>query len=450
MSQSLEQCPNAEWNQSCRTWLQNPQGAAELKETLLQQAIQAAKESKKTQSAKEKDDFLGWIIGAEKAHLGPVYKAIKGPEQTTLRPYRDKSLLCRAYLRMEFSAARARLTAQARMQAGALPPLQWEDVKTACHKTGNKKGGIDCWSYKAVRNLTDQGYQMLTDLFHEMEGQVSIPFQLQVVQVALLPKNEVKERPISLTSVLWRIWTKLRRSSLAVWLEEYSRTSGFDSAVPGHTSLDPALARLIRAEDHKFRGQTFITLFCDLEGFYDVVSHERLAQQGMLLGFPSLMLELAIQLYEGPRRLYGEGVASPSIWPKRGMLQGCPCAPTLAKLTTYKPLTAIMAKPGVSHADLWLDDISIDIAHQDAEIAASLGVDVYRTLKRLLHDEGLELNMGKTKFVVNNAKSRKALSAMCGPNMPEVADLVKDLGLDKAGAKRRGPEKIQNMPFQAS
>ena len=157
----------------------------------------------------------------------------------------------------------------------------------------------------------------------------------------------------------------------------------------------------------------------------------------MLLGFPSLILELAVQLYEGPRCLYGEGVASPSIWPKRGMLQGCPCAPTLAKLTTYKPLKTIMAKPGVSHADLWLDDISIDIAHQDAEIAASLSVDVYRSLKRLLRDEGLELNMGKTKFVVNNAKSRKALRAMAGPNMPEVAELVKDLGLDSAGAKRR-------------
>ena len=62
---------------------------------------------------------------------------------------------------------------------------------------------------------------------------------------------------------------------------------------------------------------------------------------------------------------------------------------------------------------------------------------MYRTLRRLLQDEGLELNMGKTKFVVNKAKASKALRAMAGPNMPEVAELVKDLGLDSAGAKRR-------------
>ena len=147
MSQSLEQCPDAEWSQRCHTWLQNPWGAEELKEALLQQAVRAAKESKKTQSAKEKDDFLGWIVGAEKAHLGPVYKAIKVPEQTTLRPYRDKSLLCRAYLRMEFwshiwdgtlirpqvesTATRTRLKAEARMQASTLPlqgsmPQNWQ------------------------------------------------------------------------------------------------------------------------------------------------------------------------------------------------------------------------------------------------------------------------------------------------------------------------------------
>ena len=451
--QGLEQCPDEDWKSRCWEWLHQSQADTLVRGVLLRQAVKAAKASKHAQAEKERADFMAWILGAEKASLGPVYKAIKNLEQTTLRPYRDKSLLCRAYLRMEFwahiwdgnliktqtepSAARTRLKAEALEQADSFPPLDWEEVKQVCQKTGNKKGGIDGWSYKAVKNLTDQGYQLLTDLFQEMERSVSIPFQLQVVQVALLPKSETKERPISLTSVLWRIWTKLCRTCLAAWLKEYSRTSGFDSAVPGHTSLDAALARLIRAEDHKFRGQTFITLFCDLEGFYDVVSHERLAQQGAALGFPSLLLELAIQLYEGPRCLYGEGVASPSIWPQRGMLQGCPLAPTLAKLTTYKPLKTISARPGVSHADLWLDDISIDIAHQDAEIAATIGVDVFRSLKVLLREEGLRLNTDKTKFVVNNAKAKKALVAMSGQRMPDVAELVKDLGLDSAGAKRR-------------
>ena len=66
-----------------------------------------------------------------------------------------------------------------------------------------------------------------------------------------------------------------------------------------------------------------------------------------------------------------------------------------------------------------------------------LVLDVFRSLKGLLREEGLELNMSKTKFVVNNAKSKKALAAMCGQNMPEVAEMVKDLGLDSAGAKRR-------------
>ena len=99
----LEQCPDEAWRQRCQAWLQTLHRAA-----LLQQAAQAAKEATRKQSTREKEDFLAWIVGAEKAHLGPVYKAIKGHEQTTLRPYRDKSLMCWAYLRMGWQQKRRR------------------------------------------------------------------------------------------------------------------------------------------------------------------------------------------------------------------------------------------------------------------------------------------------------------------------------------------------------
>ena len=102
--QSLDQCPDEDWKCRCQEWLQQPHQDALTKDVLLRQAAKAAIVSKKTQAEKEKEDFMAWILGAGKAGLGPVYKAIKNPEQTTLRTYRDKSLLCRAYLRMEFWA----------------------------------------------------------------------------------------------------------------------------------------------------------------------------------------------------------------------------------------------------------------------------------------------------------------------------------------------------------
>ncbi|CAE7770088.1 unnamed protein product [Symbiodinium sp. CCMP2592] len=333
-----------------------------------------AKLAKTAQQGAQAESCQQWLFGALSAGMEPVYRALKSHKQTLVRPFRDQSALVRAYCRMEFwsriwdasivppqlhlSAERLALRAEALQQAQDLSSLSWEQVKTACLATGNKKGGLDGWSYKALRNLPDFCYRQLAGLFRLVETDLTLPLQMLTVQVALLAKTPEKERPISLTSVLWRVYSKLRRPLLESWLKEYAAFAPFDSATPGHTSLDPALSRLIKAEDHKFRKVTFITLFVDLEGFYDGVDFSRLISQGKALSFPPLLLELSLQLYNGK-------------------------------------------------------------------------------LEALLSVEKLRINKTKTKFVVNSAKAAKALNSMRVEGDPQVADLVRDLGLDSAGAKRR-------------
>ncbi|CAE7504637.1 unnamed protein product [Symbiodinium sp. CCMP2592] len=438
-----------QWADEARDTVSNHRDLAALRS----HAEAQAKLAKTAQQGAQAESYQQWLFGALSAGMGPVYRALKSHEQTLARPFRDQSALARAYCRMEFwsriwdasivppqphlSAERLALRAEALQQAQDLSPLSWEQVKTACLATGNKKGGLDGWSYKALRNLPDFCYRQLAGLFRLAETDLTLPLQMLTVQVALLAKTPEKERPISLTSVLWRVYSKLRRPLLESWLKEYAAFAPFDSATPGHTSLDPALSRLIKAEDHKFRKVTFITLFVDLEGFYDGVDFSRLISQGKALSFPPLLLELSLQLYNGPRCLHGEGVSTVALWPQRGILQGCPYAPTVAKLTTHAPLQGISQHRGVSHADLWLDDISVDVSHADPEVAASLALSASRKLEALLSVEKLCINKTKTKFVVNSAKAAKALNSMRVEGDPQVADLVRDLGLDSAGAKRR-------------
>ncbi|CAE7555002.1 eag [Symbiodinium sp. CCMP2592] len=438
-----------QWADEARDTVSNHRDLAALRS----HAEAQAKLAKTAQQGAQAESYQQWLLGALSAGMGPVYRALKSHEQTLARPFRDQSALARAYCRMEFwsriwdasivppqphlSAERLALRAEALQQAQDLSPLSWEQVKTACLATGNKKGGLDGWSYKALRNLPDFCYRQLAGLFRLAETDLTLPLQMLTVQVALLAKTPEKERPISLTSVLWRVYSKLRRPLLESWLKEYAAFAPFDSATPGHTSLDPALSRLIKAEDHKFRKVTFITLFVDLEGFYDGVDFSRLISQGKALSFPPLLLELSLQLYNGPRCLHGEGVSTVALWPQRGILQGCPYAPTVAKLTTHAPLQGISQHRGVSHADLWLDDISVDVSHADPEVAASLALSASRKLEALLSVEKLRINKTKTKFVVNSAKAAKALNSMRVEGDPQVADLVRDLGLDSAGAKRR-------------
>ena len=71
--------------------------------------------------------------------------------------------------------------------------------------------------------------------------------------------------------------------------------------------------------------------------------------------------------------------------PRSGILHGCPYAPTIAKLTTHDALKWVNAQLGVTLADLWLDDISIDVVHPVIAVASALKV--YTELNRLVSDE---------------------------------------------------------------
>ncbi|CAE7355465.1 unnamed protein product, partial [Symbiodinium sp. KB8] len=185
-------------------------------------AEEQAKLAKKAQHAQETDSYQQWLSGALTAGMGPVYRALKSHEQTLARPFRDQSALARSYCRMEFwghiwnasilppqgvfSDERLALRAEASKQAQALPPLSTEQVKIACMATGNKKGGLDGWTYRALRNLPDFSYQQLAELFRFVETELSLPIQMQAVQVVSLaksPEKGISEHPGVSPAVLW-------------------------------------------------------------------------------------------------------------------------------------------------------------------------------------------------------------------------------------------------------
>ena len=50
-----------------------------------------------------------------------------------------------------------------------------------------------------------------------MEAKAELPTQLQMSMAATLAKNDKVERPITLTSVLYRTWRKLRKGLMDEW-----------------------------------------------------------------------------------------------------------------------------------------------------------------------------------------------------------------------------------------
>ena len=300
------------------------------------------------------------------------------------------------------------------------PQLTGAGLAKLVQKAGKKKGGCDGWSYAALRRLIPEScYDALARALMAAEKRGSLPVQMMVHEVALLPKDEHKERPISLTPVLWRLYCSFRKPKVREWVATYVGDHAYDSAVPGGRSLDVALRRLLRAEHAKVSNYHMLTLFIDLQGFYDGIRWQRVLEQGLNQGFPAPLLALSLCIYQGPRCLNGESVLSPPIYPRRGLLQGCPLAPTLAKLALETPLQNIIRAQGVTNADLWLDDISIDAVHRSPAVAAGAALSIFRQIKQDLDAEGLEVSSRKTHFVGTSSKAVAELKNARQPSDPD-------------------------------
>ena len=78
-----------------------------------------------------------------------------------------------------------------------------------------------------------------------MEEEAELPTQLRMHLAVMLPKKKI-ERPITLTSVLWRVWCRLRKPLLDEWQRSLPADMDHDRARPGACVLHVALERLLR------------------------------------------------------------------------------------------------------------------------------------------------------------------------------------------------------------
>ena len=102
----------------------------------------------------------------------------------------------------------------------------------------------DAITTQLLRNAPPHALPSLLNLLQEMETTATMPTQLQMSPVVMLAKNEKVERPITLTSVLYRTWCRLRKNILDNWQLKLPNTMDYGRARPGATALHVALERL--------------------------------------------------------------------------------------------------------------------------------------------------------------------------------------------------------------
>ena len=399
--------------------------------------------------ASKSETYQTWLKSSMLKGMRPLFRALSNPEANVERPFREFGLELRPFLRLQFWAGlwKARpsplpplessLHNRAREHAMSLKPLTLADLQPRLSKLSNKAGGADGWSYAQLKLLPQEALESLLLLFRAIECDGLLPEQWLTSLVTMLPKNNRVERPIALCNATYRLWAKLRYPEVESWVKSFQQTAPWEQAVPGQSTLDVSITRLLQAEIARSRKLSRIVLFVDLQTFYESIAHTAIAEQVLQHNFPAVCADTALKIYRGARYIAAESTVSPRCYAESGLMAGCPYAPALAKLALFPSLSKLSSSNLTSNITAWLDDVSVDTEGPVAATTAAKAVKSFHLLKQSLSLDGLKMSLTKTCFVCTDAPSEKALKKLLSPEDPPVTPLARDLGTDYSGSRRR-------------
>ena len=244
--------------------------------------------------------------------------------------------------RVKLSPTCAVLLEKAKQQALDLPMISSRQFLCTLQDMARKKPGLDAWMVQDLLLMPEAALSSLVYQLRQAEIKGKWPVQIQHVAIAMLPKDELAERPIALTSMLYRCWNKCRKHLLAAWIKATQGITPWDHLIPGSEVEGVSQSRQLRAEVPVQLGLAHAVVLLDLKHFYDSVDLELLVQRGLDLQYPPLLLQMAVSVHEGSRWILAEDLCCKPVLPGRGLLAGCPQAVTLARLFLQPILASLI------------------------------------------------------------------------------------------------------------
>ena len=397
----------------------------------------------------DKAQYQAWLEEAQAGSMRPLFRTIKSHEATTVRPFGHVEPGLRPFLRFiqwqtiwgatDSAIERVMPLSQqkAKEEAKELKFLSGKDYFRRFRKLPNKAPGPDGWTVQVLRALPLQACELIAEVCQRVEETGRAPAQWTASLVALMAKKPQIERPIALCHVVYKAWIKARYYLVEQWLESFTAKAPWDAAVKGTACLDVSIGRALQFEVAKTRGKKRAALFVDLSTFYETICHQRLEESALRLSFPMVLLNVAFQVYRGRRLLSAESRISPGAYAGQGILAGCPIAPALSKLALFECCQRAHSSQYADSISVWLDDISGDVESKHPRETAARIYKFYTLLKEELGSAELLMSRDKSAFVCSDGETTKALKALLKPEDPKIVSVVKDLGVDAAGAARR-------------
>ena len=151
--------------------------------------------------------------------------------------------------------------------------------------------------------------------------------------VALLGKSATGDRPISLTSLLYAVYVKIKKPVIADF--DRAHATWWDSAVAGNSCLREGIRRRFVSEVACLNGKHCVDTFLDLEKFHDSIDNVKLVQQACQLKWNPVVLFLSLLVRMAPRVLRIGDLWGEWISPCNYILQGCGSSISWARVLLY-------------------------------------------------------------------------------------------------------------------
>ena len=418
-------------------------------------------EAKAVTLDEEAEQYREWLKKGFSQGYRALFRTLKKDQVPYLRPFQQCSVEEKIQMRTkqwkEIWQAEdepvhienlEELCQQGRFHAARLEALTAGAMLKKAKSLSSKAAGIDAISNDLIRNLPFEGMQDLAQLLRHIEMTSEVPMQWLASLVVLIPKNATIERPIALTSSVYRFWCKMRGDLIKQWQSQLGGLMPWERAKPGSQCLHIALNRLLRAEVNSADQKFVVSTLIDLSNFYDRIDLQLLAERWSEVQYPPLMAKMAMLIYRGPRYLEGEGMVDGPLYARNGILAGDPQAPQVAKVYLYRAMKRFKEKFPEAQMDLWIDDASYDVVADRAEDAAETAVQAFKFLRAELQADNLLISKEKTGFLINNKALKPELEKRLTSEDPKVVDAMRDLGCDSAAGRLRRVKVVQKRTKQ--
>ena len=174
-----------------------------------------------------------------------------------------------------------------------LPTLSVVELRSSSASFKEKTCNPDGLHPRSLSLLSDECLEGLAQILAVAEAVGDFPDITRDAVISLLRKKTGGCRAIGFFRGPFRVWGRARRGELIKWEETMAEQSHFNVG-KGRCTTDAVWRRAAKAAHHTNAGEAAAAIFKDLQEFYEHIDHELLAETGLSLGYPPVVLRMCL------------------------------------------------------------------------------------------------------------------------------------------------------------